>query len=75
MNEEDRQATELSRRRFLTHTVAGLAAASAVGFGAGMGKATETAGKAVRGDSRASATVEEAGFKRNPFPPGSFCVH
>jgi len=30
MNEQNRQATDLSRRRFLTNTVAGLAAASAV---------------------------------------------
>ena len=42
MNEENRQATDLSRRRFLTNTVAGVAAASAVGFGVGAGKATET---------------------------------
>jgi hypothetical protein len=41
MNEENRQATDLSRRRFLTNTVAGVAAASAVGFGVGAGKATE----------------------------------
>src|SRR5208283_3954328 len=30
MNEQNRRATDLSRRRFLTNTVAGLAAASAV---------------------------------------------
>ena len=39
MSEEDRQATELARRRFLTQTVAGLTAASAVGFGVGAGQA------------------------------------
>lgn len=43
MNEENRQATDLSRRRFLTRTVAGLAASSAVGFGVGTGRAAETA--------------------------------
>ena len=47
MSEEDRQATDLSRRRFLTQTVAGLAAASAVGFGVEAGQATETAANAV----------------------------
>jgi nicotinamidase-related amidase len=47
MSEEDRQATDLSRRRFLTQTVAGLAAASAVGFGVEAGQATETAVNAV----------------------------
>ena len=41
MSEQSHQATDLSRRRFLTNTAAGLAAASAVGFGVGKGKATE----------------------------------
>jgi F0F1-type ATP synthase membrane subunit c/vacuolar-type H+-ATPase subunit K len=47
MNEENRQATDLSRRRFLTKTVAGLAASSAVGFGMGVGRAAESAVNAV----------------------------
>jgi nicotinamidase-related amidase len=47
MNDENRQATDLSRRKFLTNTAAGLAAASAVGFGLGAGKATEAAGSSV----------------------------
>jgi nicotinamidase-related amidase len=47
MNEENRQATDLSRRRFLTKTVTGLAASSALGFGVGAGRATETAVSAV----------------------------
>ena len=43
MNDKNRQATDLSRRKFLTNTAAGLAAASAVGFGVGVGQATEAA--------------------------------
>ena len=44
MNDENRQPTDLSRRRFLTNTVA----ASAVGFGVGAAKATEAATSTVR---------------------------
>ncbi|MBV8377766.1 MAG: isochorismatase family protein [Verrucomicrobia bacterium] len=43
MNEENRQAADLSRRRFLANTAAVLAGASAVGFGVETSKATETA--------------------------------
>jgi hypothetical protein len=41
MNEHNHEATDLSRRHFLKSTAAGLAAASAVGFGVSRGNATE----------------------------------
>src|SRR5271165_2174908 len=43
MNEQNQEATDLSRRRFLKTTAAGLAAASAVGLGVSTGNATEKA--------------------------------
>ncbi|MBV8417083.1 MAG: cysteine hydrolase, partial [Verrucomicrobia bacterium] len=41
MSEQSHQAADLSRRRFLKSTAAGLAAASAVGFGVGKSSATD----------------------------------
>jgi nicotinamidase-related amidase len=43
MNEQNQEATDLSRRRFLTTAAAGLAAASAVGLDVSTGNATEKA--------------------------------
>ena len=43
MNEQNQETTDLSRRRFLRTTAAGLAAASAVGLGVSTGNATEKA--------------------------------
>ncbi len=48
MNDKNRPATDLSRRKFLTNTAAGLAAASAVGFGVDVGKATDAAASPAR---------------------------
>jgi nicotinamidase-related amidase len=42
MSEQSSDAKDLSRRRFLQNTAAGLAAASAVGFGVGKAQAAET---------------------------------
>jgi hypothetical protein len=52
MHEQNLDATDLSRRRFLKSTAAGLAAVSAVGFGVSKGQATE-------GSSAGSDTVPE----------------
>jgi nitrous oxide reductase len=75
MSEEDRQATDLSRRRFLTQTVAaGLAAASAVGFGVEAGQATETAVNAIGAIPELAPQWKKLDLSEI-LPPSGVCVH